>query len=85
MSKSFDRVWHKGLPYKTEQCVIKGILLLLLSTCLTDSNQKVLINSIQFKISLLTVTREMNITIIQIEIHQSPNPNRLICHSQHII
>ncbi len=42
-------------------------------------------NSIQLKKSLLTVKRDMNVTIIQIQVHQSPNPNGLILYSEHII
>ena len=44
ISKTFDKVWHKGLPFKLSQNGISGKLLDLLSSFLSDTEQRVLLN-----------------------------------------
>ena len=44
MSKAFDKVWHEGLLLKLKQNGIKGKLLNLLESYLSDRNQRVFIN-----------------------------------------
>ena len=44
ISKTFDKVWHKGLLFKLSQNGISGNLLDLLSSFLSDRKQRVLLN-----------------------------------------
>ena len=44
ISKAFDKVWHKGLLFKLQQCGIGGSLLQWFSSYLTDRQQRVVIN-----------------------------------------
>ncbi len=44
MSKAFDKVWHEGLLFKLKQNGIKGKLLNILKSYLSDRKQRVLIN-----------------------------------------
>ena len=44
ISKSFDKVWHKGLIYKLKSCGISGNLLKLIENYLTDHKQRVVLN-----------------------------------------
>jgi hypothetical protein len=44
VSRSFDRVWHKGLLFKLEKCGISGSLLEWLKNYLQDRYQRVVIN-----------------------------------------
>ena len=44
MSKAFDKVWHQGLLFKLKQNGIKGKLLNLLNSYLSDRKQRVFIN-----------------------------------------
>ena len=44
LSKAFDRVWHDGLLYKLECCGISGGLLSLITSFLTNREQRVVLN-----------------------------------------
>ena len=44
ISKAFDKVWHKGLLYKLEQNMIKGLLLNILKDFLKSRKQRVALN-----------------------------------------
>ena len=45
-SKAFDRVWHKGLIYKSKQYGISGKLLSFLANYLSNRKQSVLLNDV---------------------------------------
>ena len=44
ISKSFDKVWHEGLIYKSQQSGISGELLNILVDFLSNRKQRVLVN-----------------------------------------
>ena len=44
MSKTFDKVWHEGLPFKLKQNGINGKLLNLLKSYLPNRKQRVVLN-----------------------------------------
>ena len=44
MSKAFDKVWHEGLIFKLKQNGIKGKLLNLFESYLSNRKQRVMIN-----------------------------------------
>lgn len=44
ISKAFDRVWHKGLLYKLQQCGVSGVLYRWFADYLSDRQQRVVIN-----------------------------------------
>ena len=44
ISKAFDKVWHKGLPYKLKSYGVEGELLSLLDCYLRDRKQRVVLN-----------------------------------------
>ena len=44
ISKTFDKVWHKGLPYKLESMRISGNLLNLMESFLSERCQRVPFN-----------------------------------------
>ena len=44
ISKSFDKIWHKGLLYKLKSYGVKGVLLSLLECYLRDQTQRVVLN-----------------------------------------
>ena len=46
ISKAFDRVWHKGLIYKSKQYGISGNLLSFLVNYLSNRKQSVLLNDV---------------------------------------
>ena len=44
ISKAFDRVWHEGLIFKIRRCSIRGDLLNLLNSFLSERQQRTVIN-----------------------------------------
>ena len=44
ISKAFDKVWHEGLIFKLKQNGIEGVLLTLLTSYLSNRNQRVVLN-----------------------------------------
>ena len=46
MSKAFDKVWHQGLIYKLEQNGVKGNLLEMFKSYLSEREQRVVMNGV---------------------------------------
>ena len=44
ISKAFDRVWHDGLIYKLECCVIRDDLLKIIGSFLANRKQRTILN-----------------------------------------
>ena len=44
ISKAFDRVWHDGLIFKIQRCGISGNLLNVLTSFLSERQQRTVVN-----------------------------------------
>ncbi len=53
-SKAFDRVWHKGLLYKLEQCGVTGKMHNWFSNYLSNRQQRVVVNGSESKYKSIT-------------------------------
>jgi hypothetical protein len=53
VSKAFDRVWIRGLIYKLEKYGVRGDILELFKTYLTDRKHKVVLNNTESEVGCL--------------------------------